>query len=327
LKSFPHYSPKSRYRATDDHVNAYFSRAILFVEGESELELFSNPFLRTLFPDFRFIDVFKAMTDNMVLAIMDPKKVNTTTPYLCLIDMDKVVNYDISTNSFKMKLHIHDGNKEIFRYRNKNQCEPYIYHHKKRIDAMVKKLKVHYYRPFMSCSDYNYISLVKALHDYLLRYNFFTFTTTIEGAFINDYSYDFALNFLEKNCKSKSSFDNFNSYISELKVTDRTNLLRLVFNGKSDLLAKYNKIENMLPQDTNNIIKGVKLDSKTSGWISKFIDEYFKTNSKIDGPFNPKSFYTYISDEKNRKSVLMDFQRNFPELFKLMNNICGMLVK
>jgi hypothetical protein len=192
---------------------------------------------------------------------------------------------------------------------------------------MVKKLKVHYYRPFMSCSDYNYISLVKALHDYLLRYNFFTFTTTIEGAFINDYSYDFALNFLEKNCKSKSSFDNFNSYISELKVTDRTNLLRLVFNGKSDLLAKYNKIENMLPQDTNNIIKGVKLDSKTSGWISKFIDEYFKTNSKIDGPFNPKSFYTYISDEKNRKSVLMDFQRNFPELFKLMNNICGMLVK
>lgn len=48
MKLFPQYSPTSTTRVTDDHVNSYFSRSILFVEGESELELFSNRIFREL---------------------------------------------------------------------------------------------------------------------------------------------------------------------------------------------------------------------------------------------------------------------------------------
>lgn len=327
LRSFPKYSPKSRYRATDDHVNAYFSRAILFVEGETELEFFSNPYLRTLFPDLRFIDVFKAMTDNMVLAIMDPAKVNTTTPYLCLIDMDKVVDFDIKANSFKLKGYVRSSKRENLLYRNKNQDEPYIYHQKKRIEAMVNKIKVHYFKPFMSCSDTNYFALVEALHDYLLRYSIFTFSTTIEGAIINEYSHSIALDYLKIHSKKKSDFDNFDSYISKLQETDRINLLRIVFNGKSDLLANYSVINKALPEDTDKVIKSVMLGNKTSGWISEFIDEYFKNISQFEGLFNPKTFHKYLSDETNKNHALKDFQMNFPELFKLVNKICGMLVQ
>ena len=37
MKKFLQYSPSSKYRVLDDHINSYFSRAILFVEGETEL--------------------------------------------------------------------------------------------------------------------------------------------------------------------------------------------------------------------------------------------------------------------------------------------------
>lgn len=48
MKKFSQYSPSSKYRVSDDHVNSYFSRGILFVEGATELELFSNPYIRIL---------------------------------------------------------------------------------------------------------------------------------------------------------------------------------------------------------------------------------------------------------------------------------------
>lgn len=40
MKRFQQYSPSSKYRVLDDHINSYFSKGILFVEGETELELF-----------------------------------------------------------------------------------------------------------------------------------------------------------------------------------------------------------------------------------------------------------------------------------------------
>ena len=94
MKKFPQYSPSSKYRVSDDHINSYFSRGILFVEGETELELFSNPYIKILFPKLKEIDVFKAMSDEPILNIMNPKLVNTHTPYMCLIDMDKAIRYD-----------------------------------------------------------------------------------------------------------------------------------------------------------------------------------------------------------------------------------------
>ena len=82
MKKFPQYSPSSKYRVSDDHINSYFSRGILFVEGETELELFSNPYIKILFPKLKEIDVFKAMSDEPILNIMNPKLVNTHTPYV-----------------------------------------------------------------------------------------------------------------------------------------------------------------------------------------------------------------------------------------------------
>ena len=93
----------SKYRVEDDHINSYFSRCILFVEGETELELFSNPYIKMLFPKFRSVDVFKAMSDTPILNIMNPQLSKSQTPYVCLIDIDKAISYDEKLNSFSLK--------------------------------------------------------------------------------------------------------------------------------------------------------------------------------------------------------------------------------
>lgn len=103
MKRFPQYSPTSKYRVADDHINAYFSRVNLFVEGETELELFSNPYLRILFPKLKKIDVFKAVSEKPVLNIMNPQLSNSQIPYLCLIDIDKAISFDKTRKRFVLK--------------------------------------------------------------------------------------------------------------------------------------------------------------------------------------------------------------------------------
>lgn len=56
-----------RWNYSYEDVNSYFSRGILFVEGATELELFSNPYIRILFPKLKKVDVFEAVSDKPIL--------------------------------------------------------------------------------------------------------------------------------------------------------------------------------------------------------------------------------------------------------------------
>ena len=130
LRKFIDNDKRLQYRVTDDHINTYFSRAILFVEGETELELFANPYLKLLFPALRYIDVVKGMSDNAVFSIMNPKTSKLPTPYLRLIDMDKVFSYEPDIGIIKKKKDfLRDKVKtdEKRQYMNKKQTDPWLY--------------------------------------------------------------------------------------------------------------------------------------------------------------------------------------------------------
>lgn len=211
MKKFSQYSPSSRYRVTDDHINSYFSRAILFVEGETELELFSNPYLQLLYPKLKHVDVFKAMSDSPILNIMSPKLAQTNIPYICLIDMDKAISYNKASKRFELKgEYIKENDKERFLYRNKHEKMPYLYHLRTRIGEMEKGLHIHYYMPYFSCEDSNYYAFIEAIHNYLMFYNVFTLNTTIEGCLINKYTMDFSLEYLRQH-KREQDFNAFNA--------------------------------------------------------------------------------------------------------------------
>ena len=138
MKRFIQYSPKSKYRVTDDHINSYFSRAILFVEGETELELFANPYLRAPFPMLKHVDVFQAMSQEPILNIMNPRLSRTGIPFILLIDMDKAIGYDKSTKRLSLEgEYFKSSRNEKLQYRSKHDAHQYVYHLRKRIDGMV----------------------------------------------------------------------------------------------------------------------------------------------------------------------------------------------
>lgn len=320
MKKFPQYSPKSKYRVTDDHVNSYFSKSILFVEGESELELFANPYLKLLFPKLKKVDVFQAMSQEPELNIMNPNKTKTSIPYMCLVDMDKALRYNISNRRFNLKNeYFKDNEKEIFMFRNKKEISTFLYHQKKRIRKMSDNLRVHFLKPFYSCVDPSFYEMIKAIKDYLLNYKIYAFSTTIEGALLNEYSYEFALSFLKEN-KKEDRFSEFKNIIDQYHKTDRINLLRLVFKGKTDLLQEYKDIKSNLKAEKSLVIENIMM-KKASGWISEFLDNFFEAHSVWPENITPSKFERYIEDVEKKSKLIEEFKYNFPEIYFLIEKI------
>lgn len=335
MNRFPQYSPSSKYRVTDDHINSYFSRGILFVEGETELELFSNPYLKILFPELKKIDVFQAMSQIPVLKIMNPSVVDNKIPYICLIDMDKAIDFSQKTKHLTLKKeYFPDHSDECFRFRNKHESEIYLYHQRKRINEMQNKLHVHYYAPLLSCNDPALQEFISSVHKYLLAYNVFSFTTTVEGALITKNSEKFTSDFLMRHTNKLSDYDDFEKFRSSMMKTDSLNLLRIVFNGKSDLLKNWSAIQKLykpgvspcLNESERLIIDKVCIGKKTSGWISDYLDDFFKmTTAATDAEFSKKYFQKFINVPENKKSVIDNFEKYFPELYSLIARLCDMI--
>lgn len=324
MKLFPQYSPTSTTRVTDDHVNSYFSRSILFVEGESELELFSNRIFRELFPKIKYLDIYQAMSDLPILAIMHPQKANSSIPYICLVDMDKAIAFDIKTKKYTLKReYFKDKSKEPFQYYNKHQTGQHIYHQRLRINAMVQKLHIHYFLPFWSTKDLNHYALQDAIHDYLLNYNIFTLSTTIEGALINENTLDYALGFL-KSKTSSAVYEVFINYLNGIHRTDQLNATRVIFNGKSDLWQTPAQIRKSAPENVRKILDDTSIGKKTSGWFSKYIEGFY-AHEMGDDEFSINRFRRYLKVPEQYELAINTFQKNFPELFDLFNRICDMI--
>lgn len=320
MKLFPQYSPNSTPRVTDDHVNSYFSRAILFVEGETELELFSNPYLHILFPKLHHVDVYKALTDKPVLNIMHPQKTRNAIPYICLIDMDKAVGYKTETKKyFVRKEYITNNPKEAYQFRAKSNSDPFVLHQRLRIEAMADKLHIHYYRPLYSTNDPSHEAFVSAVHDYLLNYRVFTFSTTIEGALVNIHSANLSTRFLHKRIKA-DAYANFTALINQCGKTDKINLLRLAYGGKSDLWQTYSSLQKDLEPQDKAVIDAASIGKKASGWVTSFIQFFIEDYLQIDN-LTPKTFIRIIQDPKQKALLIDAFNHNFPELYDLIQMV------
>ena len=325
MKRFQQYSPSSKYRVLDDHINSYFSKGILFVEGETELELFSNPYLHILFPFLKTIDVFQAMSQEPILNIMNPRKTKSNVPYICLIDADKTFRYDIKDRCFELKNEYFKNPKERFYFRNKKSKSDYLYHLHLRIIGMAEKLKVHYYEPYFSCNDVNLENFIMAIHKYLLSYGVFMFRTTIEGALVNEHNLSFSLEFLKRTTRSHD-FEEFLTLLNLYMKADQFNIMRLVYNGKTDLLKKYkgnDGVKNGLNEKDVLIIEKVMVGKKTSGWVSEYIDLFFSELLPDDIDKSPKGMKQYFeSNPEEQTAFTKKFEFNFPELYELLMRIC-----
>jgi len=298
---------------SEKEASFYFSRCILFVEGATELELFTNTELRELFPVLWEVEVYSYDSDNVKLKLTHPNEKNTSIPYLLLLDMDKIISFQQKNKKFFMKGDSYNPlknemieQKEHFYYGIKRSA---TLHTRNRIKGLLRKTSFEPNRYWNYIEADNFFNITKHLIlKYCIQYNVYPVETTIEGTLINKSNYNIFFNWM---LTQKNNNDLLDIYHFNTSAAYRTTILRLLQSGKYDTLEspddnKINKIKKLSVREIYNKIAKNK-SQKTAGWVSDYINYYFANyinNSKL-----PK-------DEKKKK-----FKSHFGELYDIINRL------
>lgn len=308
MKKMENKDERLRYRVSEAESSFYFSRGIVFVEGQTELELFSNENLLNLFPFIKKIDFFHYSSD-ILYKIIHPSMQNFNVPYIVLVDLDKILSYIKKKRIFtfindKFVNPITDEDikeKEKFFYGSKRL----IYHLKNQIYELKKEEFLFEENWYYTKENNRFEFFKNSILNYCLNYNIFTLDTTIEGTLVNKYNYKIFYKWIQNKVGNINKLEEIYNFRDDIlyKVT----VLRLLVNGKYDNLTKLldeNKIES-------------KINSSEVRKIYKYIyDIKFGKNEKANGWVT--EFLNYFFSKYQRKS---DLKKYFPEFYDIMDNI------
>lgn len=318
LSMFSKEEKRERFFMTEHHANAFFAKMLILVEGETELELLQNPYLRILFPVLRETEIIKGMSDKVIYRIIDTTTRHYNVPMAALLDMDKILEWNVQKKQMIWKKDYQFvSEKEKYYYGDKrNATVP----KRKRIQAMCDKCRFSVRLPFFGSEDKNYGELIRTIQEYYRNYNIFPVRTTIEGTLINKSNYLQLIAYLEYTKKWNSIERAFGLLYNS---TDRVNFLRLLFHGKSDLLLKTKTVlkenEKMYPE----LQEALEQHSigKTD-WVSEWLRYYFATMTGIpEEKLTPNRFSDWCED-RARKNLLRDFFfTSFPELNHFIESV------
>ncbi|MGX5444678.1 retron Eco8 family effector endonuclease [Bacillus thuringiensis] len=312
---------RERNVVTEQEASYYFAKKIVFVEGVTELELFSNKNILNLFPFLKMVDFYSFDSNSVKIQAVHPHEKNISIPYLTLVDLDKILSYDKKKSIFNIRKgdrfvnplkDSHAEKRELLYYGSKRKKTHVI---RKRILGLTSKTNF-YFDPNWGYlyGDSTYLKLLKNLiKDFCLEYNIFPVSTTIEGALININNHRLVYDWLISYKDPKKEKDIKKIYRFEGSSIYKTTALRLVHGGKFDnvqtvneLLGKVKDISDPKIKDIFETIAKVS-NSKTNGWVTDFIDHFFNT---------------YINDrELTNEEKRGIFKRNFPELYMIVTSI------
>ncbi|OOE80925.1 hypothetical protein BZG25_04600 [Salinivibrio sp. ML198] len=153
---------------SDNEARLYFSDFILFVEGETELELFGNMSLIEKYSFLNKVDVYK--TNEVMLRAISPRKSKASIPYLNIYDADKMLSY--SFNDKKIKLNKKEVNLHELkdRYKYITYTSP-LYPIKKTLKSIlaINERSVSVNNKGTDFSKLSYLSLIKKCNSVLLK--------------------------------------------------------------------------------------------------------------------------------------------------------------
>lgn len=318
LNMFEEQENREKYFLTEQHANAFFAKILVLVEGETELELLQNPYLRQLFPILKQAEIIKGMSDKVVYRIVDTNTRHYNVPMAALLDMDKILEWDSGKNQMKWKKDYQFvGEKEKYLYgRKRNETV----NRKKRIRAMCQKCKFSYRLPFYGSEDNNYRELIQTVQEYYAKYHIFAASTTIEGVLINEENYQYVIEYLKSLNKWK---DIEKAYQLLYNKIDKVNFLRLLFHGKSDFLLKFDGIIKRNPKMYPQLKAALRSHSiaKTS-WVSSFLHYYFAQTVGVPSEkLTQKKFSEWCEAGAVRGQLKMQFVSDFPELYRFIDSV------
>lgn len=333
---------RETYCITDDHVNAYFADFLLFVEGETELEVFQNEFLCFLFPELEYVDIIKALSNEVIHRIVSPEKRNYHVPYISLLDRDKIYTFDYKKRKVNIKKEYFNRNQEKEKYYFGRQRKD-IYQKRKRIESMEEKCRFSMQnRLLCSCIDEYYKTFKQYIDEYFIQYNTIIADTTIEGMIINPSTLDIVIEFYQKEYPQKKEDLNYllNGVSNRNRTTD-LNIMRMVFGGENDFLINVSNMKKIWENEEEYMLKKSLLlneepqkwierwnkcsISKTK-WVSKYLSFYFRKVTELKTEQKVRDFFWKAGKEQIYNYEVV-FQLHYEEMYKVLKYVCNMYKK
>ncbi|MEY8338019.1 retron Eco8 family effector endonuclease [Lachnospiraceae bacterium 62-35] len=319
---------RERFFITDQHVSAYFAKALLLVEGETELEVFQNRFLTAVFPCLNQVEIMKGMSDDVVYRIVSPKDRKYSIPASILLDMDKIYTY-------KDRL-----KKKYFNLCKENECccffkkgdnpsssRAVLAEKRKRIYNMAEKCRFHYEYPLCSSRDINYMEMIRLIREYFQEYGIFAARTTIEGMLVTDSNLEMFLGFLKQ--YYPKVFSGIYPFPREIvEAEDEVPFIRLMLGGKCDYVMGSRWIiecHTGMEPDLKDKLEHVRI-SKTR-WVTDWLRYYFCLQMGLVRQEEQDIFHFLKKLEKKEEMQKLKYRfiRDFPELFQFIQMINQMV--
>lgn len=306
---------------SDEEASYYFSEQIIFVEGNTELELFNNSNLLTLFPFLRKVDFYAFDGDTVNISTIHPEIRNTKIPYLIIVDNDYIFEVDDAGNPV-LKHGKKDYLNPLDNVRFKTQHDKEMFHFGDNGRLYDIRMKINLLSSYKySLNKYwssvygDYFKTFKDLIKlYCLKYKVYPVNTTIEGSLVNYNNLELFRDWLIDNNPHDERYINDLFSISNNKE-NLTTAFRLIVNGKYDTLKKIMKVNitNSFPDDIRKsylLINRLRSKyDKTSGWVSAWLDYVFNKEINI---------------HNKREEQVKQFGIYFPELYDIIKNIYKM---
>ena len=172
-------------KITIKETECYFSDYLVYVEGETELQVFYNKKINELFPKLSRIHFYSFDSNNERLKKVHSKSLNLGIDYKLIIDMDKIIQYN-------NKLHFKLNNDQLLnpiKYSNKSFSELFRYYKgNTEIDLLTLRKKILFLlkNQYENAPDKHYISnpdfceLLKSIINYCRFYNTIVNWSTID---------------------------------------------------------------------------------------------------------------------------------------------------
>ena len=87
----------------------------------------------------------------------------------------------------------------------------------------------------------------------------------------------------------------------------------------------WKSLSKKLDVDAKDILAKNIIGKKTSGWVSEYLDEFFRLSAGLEEPISEKLFRKYLASGNNRANMVSLFSRSFPELYSLIDKLCDMI--
>ncbi|MBR5337767.1 MAG: retron Eco8 family effector endonuclease [Lachnospiraceae bacterium] len=346
------FSEESHVILTDNEATCYFADAILFIEGETEAQLFRDKTLIELFPELKRVTVYNTNSNNKLSRSILPGTNNLSIPYLVLLDMDKVLNYNTKRSKFEEKKPTilsfidSDLSKEKYYFykesqtRKRSSCEI-----KRNIGYVINELDTSYFERDFWTEDGKYHNLIREIKKYYLLHHVALASTTIEGCLVNDSNCELFEKYIkyaylkrkmkglggseEKRVKLENKFYNeithkLNSLLFDSNGSNRYNsaVLRFIVHGKTDNLKNINSNNNKNDNQKRNSEHYYISNGMYDGIIEIRKKCGIEKTSGWIGDF--LSYYKTIMIKEN-KDPRKEFKKYFPELNEVLQEIKNMI--